>query len=367
MRSDDFSNLSRRPLLLNSTRVRRTYSGGKVLEAWQGRENPTDGNKPEEWIASVVEARNPGFEKIENEGLSTINPNVTLKEVIGSQPMLFLGNKHYSKYGENTAVLVKLIDSLERLTIQVHPDKRFAKEVFSSDFGKTEAWYILGGRIDSIEEPYLLFGFKPGVTRGQWNDIFKRQDIPAMIECLHKIKPQPGDVYLIEGGVPHAIGPGCFLVEVQEPTDYTLRTEMTTPAGLKISELLIHQGAGFERMMDCFHYEGLTLEQTMDRWKVKPEVLRSEDGGIEKILIGYRQTKCFRMNEIEVSGRYEWNTGDEFSVLLVVSGEGTILWEEAEKVIKKSDQLFLPASLGLVALQNKGKSPMKVLRCLPPE
>ena len=44
-----------------------------------------------------------------------------------------------------------------------------------------------------------------------------------MLDCLHKFEVNKGDTFLIEGGIPHAIGAGCFLVEVQEPTDYTIR------------------------------------------------------------------------------------------------------------------------------------------------
>lgn len=366
----DYRKLSKQTVLLNSTRVRRTYSGGRVIEEWQGKELSEDGNRPEEWVASVVEARNPGFEKIENEGLSTINTEfgskITLKDIIASDPALFLGSKHYKKCGENTAVLVKLIDSLERLTIQVHPDKQFAKDVFGSNFGKTEAWYILGSRKGG-EEPYLLFGFKKGVTRELWQDLFDRQDILAMMDCLHKIKPKEGEVFLIEGGVPHAIGPGCFLIEIQEPTDYTLRIERITPAGVKISDMLVHQGAGIEKLIDCFHYQDLTVEQTMDKWRIKPEIVRSENGSKEKVLIGKRHTKCFRMNELEVSDWYECRADDAFSALIIVLGDGEIKWADGNSVVKKSDQLFLPASLGGFILQNKGEKPMKILRCFPPE
>lgn len=57
-----------------------------------------------------------------------------------------------------------------------------------------------------------------------------------MIGCLHKIEVNIGDAFMIYGGVPHAIGSDCFLLEVQEPTDYTMRVEKTTPAGLIISD-----------------------------------------------------------------------------------------------------------------------------------
>jgi mannose-6-phosphate isomerase len=78
---------SSRPLKLKSTRVWRTYWGGKLIENWHGIKDARDSDFPEEWVASVVKVRNPGREHIINEGLSeidnTCNNPLTLKELIG--------------------------------------------------------------------------------------------------------------------------------------------------------------------------------------------------------------------------------------------------------------------------------------------
>ncbi len=71
-----------------------------------------------------------------------------------------------------------------------------------------------------------------------------------MLDSLHKVPLTEGEVLLIEGGVPHAIGSGCFLIEIQEPTDYTLRVERTTVRGETLPDTACHQGAGFpERLL----------------------------------------------------------------------------------------------------------------------
>jgi mannose-6-phosphate isomerase len=371
MGESTFNHLASQPLFLNPNRVRRTYTGGMKIEELQGNLLPKDGGCPEEWVASVIEARNPGFEKLKNEGLSTVSlingDRVFLKDIIHSGPELFLGQSHIKKYGENLGVLIKLIDSLERLTIQVHPNKKFAKEVFHSEFGKTEAWYVIGERMENNEEPYLFLGFKQSITRQLWSDIFYRQDIPAMMECLHKVKPLPGDVFLVEGGVPHAIGPGCFLIEIQEPTDFTLRTEKTTPLGKDIPAELVHQGVGLDKLFDCFHYQGLTFKQTMEKWKIRPQVTRNDSGGSERELIGEKNTKCFSMNEIAVNDKYECGRDGAFSMLFVLSGHGIIRWDDKSKEIGPSDEIFLPYSLNSFILQKTGDVPLKLIRCFPPK
>ena len=61
-------------------------------------------------------------------------------------------------------VLTKLIDSAERLTLQVHPDKPTALRLFQSQYGKTECWHILSGHPVNGEEPCIYYGFQPDMT-----------------------------------------------------------------------------------------------------------------------------------------------------------------------------------------------------------
>lgn len=356
------------PLKLKSNRVWRTYTGGKLLEEWQDSAAPGDGHFPENWVASVVSARNPGREEIQDEGLSRVAAGgvdeVLLKDLIAANPAAYLGPKHIGKYGHSTAVLVKLLDSAERLTIQVHPDRNAAAEIFKSPFGKAEAWYIIGKRAINGETPYVLLGFKPGVTRQKWEELFYKQDIPAMLDCLHKFEVEPGQVYLIEGGVPHAIGPGCFLIEIQEPTDYSLRVERKTPAGFEIPDQLCHQGAGFDRMFDCFHYDTYSREQVIEKWCLKSRVINS-NGMLEKELIGDK-TPYFSMRSYQTAKEANFTGEGSFVILIVEEGVGELAWKGGSMTVEKSDQVFVPASTGSITIKPAGSLPLKLLACYPP-
>lgn len=74
----------------------------------------------------------------------------------------------------------------ERLSIQVHPDKTFSKTYFHSNFGKTECWHIITTRELQQENPYILLGFAPSVTRELWKEYYEKQDIESMKSCLNK-------------------------------------------------------------------------------------------------------------------------------------------------------------------------------------
>lgn len=364
-----FKELRNQPILLQPNRVWRTYSGGKLIDQWQKQAAPEDNSFPEEWVASVVKAVNVGREHVQ-EGLSKVKladgSITTLQEVIDSDPVAFMGKAHVEKFGSQTAVLVKLLDSSERLTIQVHPDRQFAESKFQSRFGKTEAWYVLGGRTMDGEEPYVLFGFKPGVTAEAWKNLFESQDIPGMIDALHRIPVSEGDIFLVEGGVPHAIGSGCFLIEIQEPTDYTLRTERTTPRGNHVPDQACHQGLGFDEMLNCFHYENNSLEQIKNKWYKQPSLLQESIGGSLSALIQSSDTDRFTMDRLIVNEVFTHKLNGTFAIAIVAQGKATLSYESGMIVIGQGDTFFLPASIPSMKWTREGDSPLKVILCYPP-
>ena len=358
---------SKQPMLLSGTRVWRTYTGGRMIDEFMGNDDPSDGHFPEEWIASVVQAFNPGREQIV-EGLNRLQfgdeTGPTLKECIENDPVAWLGQKHVAEFKNTTGFLIKFIDSSERLTIQVHPTKQKAKELFNSLFGKTEVWYILGGRsIDGVE-PCVYHGFKSNVSRDRFKRLFDVQDISGMLDCLNKVPVNPGQVILMPGGLPHAIGAGCFLLELQEPTDYTIRVERVTPGGLKVPDELCHQGIGFEKMFDCFSFTDDTPHKP-DDYVLTPETVRDDENGIEQIRVSYTDTPFFSMRTFKINKSMRISQHGGFSVIVVLAGSGTINRGGDELSIKQGQQLFLPAGLSEIVCSSNGAAPVELVQCLP--
>ncbi len=54
-------------------------------------------------------------------------------------------------------LLVKFLFTAEKLSIQVHPDDKYAREHSGEPWGKTEAWYVLAAEPDAL----VKVGFKP--------------------------------------------------------------------------------------------------------------------------------------------------------------------------------------------------------------
>ena len=351
------------PIRLKGERVWRTYIGGKNIGALHGDENPQDDHFPEEWMYSVTRARNVGREEIE-EGICRIDDGTgrTLKELIEKDPGGMLGARHVFQWGSQMGVLIKLIDSKERLTIQVHPNKSMAKALFGSPFGKTECWHILDTRPEEAC-PCIYLGFREGISREEWEACFQTQDIEKMISLLNRIPVKKGDTYLVKGGVPHAIGAGCLLIEVQEPTDYTIRVERTTPGGFVIDDQMCHQGLGFARMFDCFLYQGMSAEEVRDTYRIRPE--RKEGGEFQ--LIRYQDTPCFRMEELEIRDDI-WLKGEgEFYCLYVLQGEGQMESLFQVYPIFPGSQFFIPAECERYCIKNIDSQEVKLLKIYGPD
>lgn len=317
-------------LKLLPTRVYRAYFGGKNLDLLEKKENPENTRFPEDWLASVTVAFNPD-RKVENEGLSITEDGRILRDIIEENKEEMIGKR------ENMSLLFKLLDSCERLVIQGHPTVEFAKKHFNSDYGKTECWYILndGGEV--------YIGFREGITKEYWKSLFDSQDIEKMLEALHKFEVKKGDFIFVKGGVPHAIGKNCFLAELQEPTDLMVIPEKVTPSGVVLAEQKLHGGLGFEKMFDCFNYDGYSKEKTKEMYFIKPEKVSD----IElKLLV----CDMFNLSELNVENDCQFEMGS-YGIAVVIDGNATISGVE----LSAGDRIFVSENEGSLKISGKAK------------
>lgn len=318
-------------------RVWRAYTGGKRIDSFYGKENCIDSRMPEEWLASTVEAFNPD-RPIKGEGLSVCEDGRTFKDILSENPEKILGKKLSQKHNGQQSILVKLLDSAERLVIQCHPTIPFAKEHFNSNFGKTECWYML----DCEEDACVYLGFKTGITKEKWKKLFEAQDTEGMLDCLHKFEVKKGDLWFVDGGVPHAIGGGCLMVELQEPSDLMVIPERVTPAGITLAEQKLHGGLGFDKMFDCFEYVGYSKEEARSKYYRKAVLTDNEFSTV----VGKDLTDSFSMKALRVNGDMTVDLADRYAVAVVTAGEGRLKTAEETFELRKSNNFFITADSG---------------------
>jgi mannose-6-phosphate isomerase len=355
--------LTRRPLLLPPNRVFRLWRGGAVLDRFQGRPHPEDGQMPEEWVGSTTVTRLPG--RPPDEGLSHVElpggRRLSLRALIEAFPEPMLGAAHVARFGHELCVLCKLLDSAVRNFIQAHPDRAFAGRHLASAFGKTEAWIVLATRVIGGEQPYILLGFKPDVTRAAFQAAARAQDTRALVDAMLQVPVRPGEVYLLRGGAPHALGPGVFLVEIQEPTDLVVNVEYRL---FGRTEEQAFMGLPFERAMECFDYAAAGPE-FVERHRLKPRPLAGQAGAREEILIADEDTPYFGAARFSVDGSAADRDRGRCYIGIVIEGSGVIEGDGAPIPIRAGATFFVPAASRHAGYRAIG-DPLTVIKCFPP-
>lgn len=112
-------------------------------------------------------------------------------------------------------LLFKLIDARWPLSIQVHPND--ANACLTGGEPKSEAWYV----IKAFPHAALYAGLKHPFAEADLREIVAQG--PILLDQLRPYEVHAGDMMNIPGGLPHAIGGGCLIYEVQQASDTTYR------------------------------------------------------------------------------------------------------------------------------------------------
>ena len=355
--------LSKIPLLTNFNRVERFYTGGKLLDEWQGIPEYTgshagaDSHMSEEFMVSTIKYIGTGNPP-EN-GISMVlapgnNGKKNLYNLINSEPELFLGSRYAGLCHGHAGVQLRAGDTTSRLIIQCHPNNEQARTFFNIPFGKTEAWYIVNTREINNEKAHVYCGFKPGITKEKWREFFQTQDTQGMLDCLHRFEVKTGDCFLLKAGTPHAIGSGCLFVELHQPCDVTLRTERNfTPVPLTDEQM--HYGPGFDVLFDCFDYTGRNREQTLAYVFMRPAEESVLEEGTVYSMFGYDKTADFSMKKIVLNGRVSLPQFEGHYLITPIKGPVALEYDGGVLNVPQGRGVFVPASCGKLKAYGKAE------------
>jgi len=352
--SNNYSSYAKNPIFFEKNRVFRVYLGGKLFSQFFG-DDSEDCFYPEEWICSSTKALNEGSTD-KYEGISKIkDSNIYFNDLLKEEKDLMLGDR------DGLDVLVKALDAAIRLPVQAHPDKPFSRKHFNSEFGKAEAWLVLATRPDA----HIYFGFKDGVTKEAFEKAVddSETDKMAMEVLLNKIPVKPGDVYFIPAKAVHAIGAGCLILEIQEPTDFTIQPERYC-GDYKLSDTQMYLNLDKSTALTVFDYS-YNKDRVLAECRKTPTVIHEADGCRKTALITKNDTPCFSLE------RYEINNGQTEKLLapviyVVTDGEGVLIGNNKEIKIEKGDYFFMPYSCNKEFLVKSSKN-LTLAACIPPE
>lgn len=311
------------------------YRGGRSIEKLRGGPVRCE-RSPEEWLASDT----PRF-GASTTGLSRMPDGSLLRDAIRAEPEAWLGREHVQRLGPQTGVLVKLLDAAERLPVHLHPTRGFARRHLSCAHGKTEAWVVLEAQPTTT----VHLGFTEYVERAELDELVRSQDTGALLARMRELPLRPGDAVLVPAGLPHALGAGAFVVEVQEPTDFSILLDWQ---GFPVDGPAEgHLGLGFDVALEAVRRDPLTPEETEALFR--RGALEAGPADLPRPLLPPASAPFFRADLVRPATGVELPAG--FAVLVVLEGPGTLRPPSGEELpVDRGDVLALPHAAGPLSL-----------------
>ncbi len=222
--------------------------------------------------------------------------------------------------GSYFPLLIKYIDANAALSIQVHPRD---EDLPTGEYGKTEMWVILRAASDS----FLYYGLAPGVSADDYRRAVEAGDT---LSVLRPVKVKAGDVFFIPAGMPHAIGAGIILAEIQQNCDTTYRVYDYDRVGADGKKRPLHTKEALA-VIRPFTEDGVRAEQYYTAGEPTEGELLADSM--------YFRTERFdtRKGEFAIAAR------ESFLTILCVEGEGEIHFGSESVQARAGDSFFLPA------------------------
>lgn len=321
------SDPTRTPLRLEPALVERPWGGRRLVDLPRAAP-PPDGPVGEAWLAGPDTRAVPA-----NDGRADpadpAGPTATLGGLAATLGEAFVGSAPFARYGARMPLLVKLLDAVETLSVQVHPDDAYAlsAERASGHLGKTEAWLI----IDAAAHASVAWGWRRAVSRDEVRDAVAAG---ALETLLRQLPVTPGDVVVNEAGVVHAVGPGIVLYELQQASDLTYRLY------------------DFDRRDAAGRARDLHVDKALDVARLTPAGPAAPPLPLAPGRQRLATTDAFRMER--------WTLGREAAPLehawqveprslelwTVLEGAATLAWEGGRCALERFESVALPARLG---------------------
>ncbi|RWZ59057.1 mannose-6-phosphate isomerase, class I [Halobacillus fulvus] len=266
-------------------------------------------------------------------------PNKILNGPLEGKTLAYAWDTHRQLFaeeeGEEFPLLVKILDSSKTLSVQVHPDDTYAREIENQNYGKTECWYV----IDCEEGSEIIFG----------HHARDKQEFAAMVEneewesLLRRIKVKPGDFFYVPSGTIHAIGAGIQILETQQSSDITYRVYDFDRVG----------NDGEKRELHLDKSKEVTTAPHID-----PEIERSYtiQAGLKNETLA--EEMYFSVYHWDLDGSSQVLKPDPYTLVSVLKGQGEVLIDGQSYPFTKGDHFIIPATVE--AYQLKGKASMIV-------
>lgn len=217
-------------------------------------------------------------------------------------------------------ILIKFIDALGNLSVQVHPDDEYALRA-EGEYGKTEMWYIL----EADEGASLYYGVTKELSKEEFR---KRIENNTLLEVLNKVPVKKGDVFFINSGTIHAIGQGIVICEIQQNSNTTYRVY------------------DYGRLDKNGKPRELHIDKAIEVSNLSPSPAQKAPEAGNDVILASCDYFTVRKLTPPHSGMSVKITDSCFHSLIVTDGSGTLELNGQTLDLNKGDSIFIPAQNG---------------------
>lgn len=260
-------------------------------------------------------------------------------------------------------LLLKFIFPTDKLSIQAHPDDAYAAEheTAAGGRGKTEMWHVVSAEPGAR----LLAGLKPGVTKESFLAALADHTLEDLFQS-HEV--HAGDTFFIPAGMPHTIGPGMIICEVQEYSDLTYRIYDydRRDANGKPRELHV------EKALEVMNFDPSAGGKVAPR----PQLIGNRKLGENLVDCQYFSTWRLDLEEL-VHFKMRPSPPNRFSLWIFLEGEGVVGWScnphdmsrsnYGDFQYKQGECWFVPAVIGSHGYYPRKKTSLLIASPLNPK
>lgn len=280
--------------------------------------------------------------------------NQPLAELIAAQPKAWLGSGRQPQL----PLLVKWLDTADRLSVQVHPTGDFAG-LRPDESGKWEAWWIL----DAEPDAGLYLGFKSGVMRAE---VQRCAQAGGAIDALLNFVPaRAGDVFVIEPGTPHALGAGLTLLEPQIAApgksgvtyrfwDWNRRYDAAgrPDGGGALRPLHLAESIAVTR------WNAVCDDGFADTCRTRVRPLSADTPIVRDVII---ETEDLLAERWHGTGQLRWSGGGAFHALTCVAGNLRFESETGSLALRAGESAVVPAAVEAASVDASGVDLLSVM------
>ena len=268
--------------------------------------------------------------------------------------------KHHSRFGEQFPIRFNFLDTYDggSLSVQCHPSKKYAKEVFGEDITQDETYYML----DCKKDAGVYLGFQEDIDSEEFRKALeysqqfnKELDLEKYVQELTAKKHE---LFLIPNGTVHSAASGSMVLEISAtPYIFTFKMYDWLRPDLNGKPRPINLDHAFKNLN--FNYKGKRVEQELVS---RPEII-AQGKDYEVVHLPTHEAHFYDIHRVDFQNTVSRNTNENFEVMMLVEGERIEVSTPngTPQTLAYAETFVIPAAAMSYTLTNLGNSKAKVI------